>query len=260
MSSRLVFSPGRHTYTLDGERVPSVSGIVRKVSPNDGLIWWSAKSAAQWAATNADALPQMGEAAWTNSATRHHMTLRDAGGATGTAVHSIAERLIFGEPVEAYDPDTKEPYSDDVVRMGEQVARFLDAWDVSPDTALVERCVFHERYRYAGRFDLCAVMRGGARWLVDYKTSPSGPYPDNALQLVGYARASHIQIGDRDMLMPPIDRCAVLWVRPDAWELVPVRTDARVWQVFRHAIPVAAFNSLRREDIVGGALPIPEVA
>jgi hypothetical protein len=60
--------------------------------------------------------------------------------------------------------------------------------------------------------------------------------------------------------MPPVDRCAVLWVRPDAWELVPVRTDARVWQVFRHAIPVAAFNSLRREDIVGGALPVPEVA
>lgn len=260
MSSRLVFSPGRHTYTLDGVRVPSVSSIVRKVSPNDGLIWWGAKSAAQWAATNVESLPAMGEPAWIDSATRHHMTLRDAGGRTGTAVHSIAERIIFGEPVEPVDPDTGEPYSDDVVRMGEQAARFLDAWDVTPDTALVERCVFHEQYRYAGRFDLCAVMRGGERWLVDYKTSPSGPYPDNALQLTGYSRATHIQVGDRDLLMPPIQRCAVLWLRPDAWELVPVKSDNRVWQVFRHAIPVAAFNSLRRDDVIGGALPSPEVA
>lgn len=260
MSSRLVFSPKAHRYTLDGERVPSVSTIVRKVSPNEGLIWWSAKAAAQWAATNAGNLASMGEANWIEGATRHHLTLRDEGGRTGTAVHSIAERLIFGEPVEPVDPETGEPYSDDVVRMGAQAARFLDAWDVSPDTALVEQCVFHEQYRYAGRFDLCGVLRGGDRWLVDYKTSPSGPYPDNALQLTGYAQASHIQIGDRDMLMPPIQRCAVLWLRPDAWELVPVKSDARVWAVFRHAIPVAAFNSLRRDDVVGGALPIPEVA
>jgi hypothetical protein len=258
--SRLVFSPKAHRYTLDGERVPSVSGIVRKVSPNEALIWWGAKSAASWAATNAEHLASMGEAAWIDSATRHHMTLRDEGGRTGTAVHSIAERLIYGEPVETTDPDTDEPYSDDVVRMGEQVARFLDAWDVSADTALVEQCVFNEQYRYAGRFDLCATMRGGDRWLIDYKSSPSGAYPDNALQLTGYANATHVQIGDRDLLMPPVQRCAVLWVRPDAWELIPVRADNLVWHVFRSAIPVAAFNSLRRDDVVGGALPAPEVA
>lgn len=258
--SRLVYSPGRHTYTLDGERVPSVSGIVRGVSPNGGLIHWSARLAASWAATNVDALPTLGEQAWIEQATRAHVAARDAGGRTGTAVHSIAERLIFGEPVEAHDPTTGEDYPDDVIRMGEQAARFLDAWDVTPDTALVEQCVFHEKYRYAGRFDLCAVMRGGDRWLVDYKTSPSGAYPDNALQLTGYARASHVVIGDRDMLMPPIQRCAVLWLRPDAWELVPVKSDNRVWATFRHAIPVAAFNALRRDDVIGGALPKPEVA
>lgn len=260
MSSRLVFSPKQHRYTLDGAWVPSVSSIVRNVSPNDGLINWSARLAAAWCATNVESLPSMGEGAWTGAAARAHLEARDTGGRTGTAVHSIAERLIHGEPVEPVDPDTGEPYSDDVLRMGEHAARFLDVWDVSPDTALVEQCVFHEQYRYAGRFDLCAVMRGGARWLVDYKTSPSGPYPDNALQLTGYARASHIQIGARDMLMPPIDRCAVLWLRPDGYELVPVKSDARVWATFKHAIPVAAFNRLRRDDVIGAPLPEPEVA
>jgi hypothetical protein len=260
MSSRLVYSPKNHRYTLDGAWVPSVSGIVRNVSPNDGLINWSARLAASWAATNVDSLPSMGEGAWIGAAARAHLEARDTGGRTGTQVHSIAERLIFGEPVAPADPDTGEPYSDDVIRMGEHAARFLDAWDVSPDTALVEQCVFHEQYRYAGRFDLCAVMRGGDRWLVDYKTSPSGPYPDNALQLTGYARASHIVVGDRDLLMPPVDRCAVLWLRPDGYELIPVKSDNRVWGVFRHAIPVAAFNRLRRDDVIGAPLPVPEVA
>jgi len=259
MASRLVVGRGRfHTYSLDGERVPSVTGIIGKATGKPQLLKWAAKEAALWAAANVESLPVMGEASWIREATAASDRTRDASAAAGTAVHSIAERLIYGEPVESYDPETKEPYPDDVIRMGEQVARFMDAWDITPDTALVECAVFHEELKYAGQFDLVAVLKGGARWIIDYKTGASGVWPETALQLTGYSRATHVQIGDRDMKMPPIDRAAALWVRPDAWELQPVRIDDDMWRAFRHAIEMAKWAGLRREDCIGAALPIPE--
>jgi hypothetical protein len=259
MGSRLVVGTGRfHTYSLDGERVPSVTGIIGKAIGKPGLLKWSAREAALWAAANVESLPVMGEASWIREASAASDRVRDASAAAGTLVHSIAERLIFGEPVESYDPDTKEPYPDDVIRMGEQVARFMDAWDIGPDTALVECAVFHEELRYAGKFDLCAMMRRNEYWMIDYKTGASGVWPETALQLTAYSRATHVQIGDRDMTMRPIARGAALWVRPDGWELVPVRIDEEMWRAFRHAIEVAKWAGLRREDLIGAALPLPE--
>jgi hypothetical protein len=257
--SRLVGPSGRwHEYSLDGERVPSVTTIIGKATGKPGLLKWAAKEAALWAATHHGELTVMGEAAWIEQAAKASDATRDRSAAAGTAVHSIAERLVYGEPVDAVDPDTGEPYSDDVIRMGRQVARFMDAWDVTPDTALVECAVFHEQLRYAGKFDLVAVLRGGERWLIDYKTGASGVWPETALQLTGYSHATHVRIGDRDLLMPKIDRAAALAVRPDGWELRPVRIDDGMWQAFRHAIEMAKWAGLKRDETIGAALPVPE--
>lgn len=260
--SRLVVGTGRwHTYSLDGKRVPSVTGVIGKATGKPGLIKWSARLAAEWAATHASELDAMGEASWIREATAASDVARDAAAAAGTQLHDIARRLVYGQPVEDADPKTGEVYSDDVVRMGEQVARFMDRWDVSADTALVERPVFHESLRYAGTFDLVAVLRGGDRWLIDYKTGATGVWSETAYQATAYARATHVVIGDDiDMLMSPIARCGALWVRPDAWEFVPLRSDEVVWRAFRAMLAVAEVQSLSRNDMVGAALPVPEVA
>lgn len=256
--SRLVFNEARHTYSLDGVWVPGVTGIIRNATSGLGLLKWSATSAAEWCATHVDELASLGEVGWIAHAVGEANRRRDEAGRQGKQVHSLAQRMIYGEPVEPTDPATGEPYLDDVWRMGEQVARFLDAWDVTPDEAIVEAPIFHDELGYAGTLDLCGILRGGERWLIDYKTSPSGVWPDNALQLTAYARARYIVVGGRDMLMPPINRCAVLWVRPDHWELTPVKSDERVWATFQHMIPVSAFARARREEIVGAPLPEPE--
>jgi hypothetical protein len=133
----------------------------------------------------------------------------------------------------------------------------MDAWQVTPDTALVEAPVFHEELRYAGTFDLVGVLKDGKRWIIDYKTGQSGVWTETALQLTGYAHATHIQIGDRDMLMPPIDRGAALWVRPDKWQLIPCRIDDEMFRVFRHAVEVAKWLRLKKEESIGAALPTP---
>lgn len=262
MSSRLVVGQGRwHTYSLDGQRVPSVTTVLSKgVGGKDGLVQAAAKEAALWALTNLGALDVMGQDSWLDQAKGAHRRAWDAAARVGTQVHSIAERLIYGEPVDTADPDTGELYLDDVVRMGEQAARFMDVWDVTPDTALVETPCFHEDLRYAGKFDLCGVLQDGERWLIDYKTGQSGVWPESALQLTAYSRATHVQIGDRDMLMPPVDRCAVLWVRPDFWELVPVKSDQATWEAFQAAMVVARWFSQPKDDLVGAALPIPGAA
>lgn len=257
--SRLVVTGGRfHRYSLDGQRVPTVTGITRKAVAKPGLLPWAAKSAAQWSAAHVAELASLGEGLWIDRATKAADRIRDESANAGKQVHSIAQRLVYGEPVQTDDPDTGEPYSDDVVRMGGQVAQFMDRWDVSADTALVERPVFSEKHRYAGTFDLVATLRGGQCWMIDYKTGASGIYPENALQTVAYSHATHVVIGGDDVEMPRIDRCAALWVRPDYWELVPLRSDDVVWSTFLSAMRVAEFMSLRVEDVVAAPLPVPE--
>lgn len=256
--SRLVFSEGNHSYSLDAVRAFGVSAVVKRASRPDGLIRWSARSAAEYAAAHTEELAVMGEASWVAHVAKASDRLRDASMVAGKQVHSIAERLVFGEPVDTLDPDTGEPYPDDVVRMGSQVAHFMDRWDVTPDTALVEQMVFHDEYRYAGRFDLCAVLRGGDRWLVDYKTGATGVWPETSMQLTAYSRATHVVVRGHDMLLPPIQRCAALWVRPDGWELVPVKTDEDTFRAFLHAMEVHRWTNRRRDDLIGAPLPVPE--
>jgi hypothetical protein len=256
--SRLVVGQGRwHTYSLDGQRVPSVTSILGKATAKDGLAFAAAKEVALWAAGNLASVDVLGQDSWVNEAKGAPRRAWDAAAQAGTQVHSIAERLIYGEPVDTADPGTGEAYSPDVVAMGEQVARFMDVWDVSPDTALVELPVFHEDLHYAGKFDLCGILQDHQRWLIDYKTGQSGVWAESALQLTGYSRATHVQIGDRDMLMPPVDRCAVLWVRPDFWQLIPVKSDQDTWQAFRAAKVVSDWFSQPKDELVGAALPVP---
>lgn len=257
MSSRLVVTGGRfHRYSLDGVVIPSVTGILSKAVAKPALVNWAAKSAATWAAAHRHEFDQLGELRWVTEAKGAPNRERDESMLAGTQVHAIAQRLIYGEPVDVVDDDGV-PFSDDVVRMGTQVAQFMDRWDVSPDDALVELPVFNEDRAYAGTFDLCATLRGGDSWLIDYKTGRTGVWPESALQLTAYSRATHVQVADRDMLMRPVQRCAVLWVRPDFWELVPVKSDEAQWRAFCAAQELASWAALRNEDIVGGALPIP---
>lgn len=253
--SRLVVGSGRfHTYSLDGERVPSVTGVIGKALGKPGLVKWSAREAALWAAAHVDELPILGPESWIREATTASDRTRDRAADDGKAVHLIAERLVFGEPVPDEGPDGL-PFPDDVRRMGEQVARFQDTWEVSP--ILVECPVFHEGDRWAGTLDLVADLRDGSRWLLDYKTGSSGVWPETALQVAAYGNATHCQLGERDLLMSPIDRYGALWVRPDGWQLVPLVADADTYGVFRHCLQVAAWAAQKRDDIVGAPLPVP---
>jgi hypothetical protein len=251
--SRLVFTDRWHQYALDGKRVPSVTTVCR-VMDKPGLDTWRVKQAAQWAATHAGEVDLMGEEAWTKAAAGAADVAMRAGGTRGRQLHLLAESMILGEPFPEAD-ENGEPITDDVYASAKQLVAFFDAWDVEPIAR--EAFVFNDVHGWAGRLDLVADLRDGRRWLLDYKTG-TGVYPDQSLQLAAYRHASHIVVGDRDLVMPPVDDVAVVWVRPDQWQLIPVRADLETYGVFLSLLPVLAWTKRKPDESVYPPLPVPE--
>ena len=255
--SRLAFSERGHVYSLDGKRVPSVSRIAG--APNKAAMpYAAAREAALWASAHRDAYDVMGDAAWLKSATEAHRIEWNQRADDGRLLHVLAEALVYGHILPS-DHDGK-PVPDHVADMAEQLARFYDAHRVEP--VAHERMVWHERYRYAGRFDLLARLGSdGRRWLLDYKTGASGVWPETSLQLTGYRYATHYvdpENVDRSLDELAIEETGAVWLRPDSWELLPVRSDVKVWDIFRHCGAVAQWLDWKREDSIYDPLPRPE--
>lgn len=254
MSSRIVFNAGRHTYALDGAYVPGVTTVINKAIGKPALIRWSAKLAAQWAATNVEAMTLLGEEEWIATAAKASDRARDEAMRAGTKLHELAESLVYGDELPAEDPQGL-PWPDEIYRSAEQLARFYDAWDVEP--VVHEAIVFHAEHRWAGRLDLIGRLSDNAVWLLDYKTGATGIWPETALQLNAYAKATHIQIAGEDRPMIEVERLGAVWLRPDSWQLHPLRFDPALYAVFGHAMRVAAWTSEAKDANVLAPLPIP---
>lgn len=256
--SRLSYTDRWHQYALDRKRVPSVSKIVGAAIAKPGMNWAAAREAALWAVLHRDALDVLGEEQWVKSAAGAHREEWNRRADDGRTLHTLAESLVYGQPMA--DEVAGQPVARHVADMAEQLARFFDTWDVQPIRH--ETFVFNDRYRYAGRFDLVAELRDGRRWLLDYKTGESGIWPETSLQLTGYRNATHyVRPGDNvDVPMDDlaIEDTAAVWLRPDTWELVPVRSDAKTWGVFIHCGAIAEWAGLKREESVFDPLPRPE--
>jgi hypothetical protein len=259
MGSRLIFTESRHTYSLDGKRVPGVTTVIRKATAKDALPPAAAKETALWAAAHAGELDTLGTDVWVRTAAAAYRDTWNARASLGTRLHEAARQLVTGELLTPADPDTGEEWPDDERRMAEHLARFFDDWDVRPMAA--ERPVFHETDRWAGTLDLVARLGDGRRWLIDYKTGASGIFPETSLQLAAYRNATHLQVETKDGLadwpMPKVDECAALWVRPDGYELRPVRADAAAYLVFRSMLPVADWASWKPEQSIYDPVPVP---
>ena len=118
----------------------------------------------------------------------------------------------------------------------------------------------HAKYLYAGTLDLIADMRG-ERWLLDWKTSASGAYGDTAFQLGAYRYATHLLDTDPGpdgvvIPMPPVDRCGVIWLRADGYDLYPYHVDQAVFRQFLYVQQVAKAAADSR-DYKGDALMPP---
>ena len=127
--------------------------------------------------------------------------------------------------------------------------RFIS--DFEPGFLEVEATAWSETHGYAGTLDFIAMVDGEVV-ITDIKTGKSGAWPDVALQLSAYANADFLidAAGERRPL-PDIDGAAVLTLRPDGYQLIPVRLGDDVFDTFRALIEVSKWEHEVGKTVIG---------
>lgn len=250
MTARIGFDPGRHTYTLDGAWIPSVTGIIGCLD-KPWMKRWAASQVANYVVDNITELPadlaKWGRDGLVSALVKVPDRTSGQAMARGTEVHALAESLIFGAAVEV---------PPELAGMVTGYADFLDAWNVVP--LFTECMVAHERLAYAGRFDLIARIEDEV-WMLDNKTGKN-PYPETALQCAAYARADFLQIPDQDATwdIPDIDRIGVLHITHTGTNLYDLGDIDTAFREFRAAR--ASYEGIRRRARLIGDPLTPPVA
>lgn len=202
---------------------PGVTSILNML-PKGFLKFWAAKEVATYAVENIGSV--VGVAMNDKQAAIDLLKgapLRITGSAAGigTDAHDLFERIAKGEDIGRVHPDL-QPF----------VAHFREFLEVcDPDFIFMEETVWSDEVGYAGSFDALATLRGeagslsGKTLFFDWKTTRSGVHEEVSLQLAGYRHADYIIRPDGSRVpLPATDGAAVLLVRPEGWQLVPIET------------------------------------
>lgn len=239
-----------HWYTdADGNRVPGVTTILSNGVPKPALINWAANTTADYAVDNWQDLTDLGPAKRLDRLKKARFEDRDNAARRGTEVHRLAERALAGEDIAAICPEPLRGHLESYIG-------FLDDFDAQP--VLSETVIMSHQHGWAGTLDLIADFPTlEQRLLCDVKTSRSGVYGETAWQMAGYRYADTYVDGNGDeQPMPLVDGCAVIHVRAEGYDLVPLTVGPAQLRTLRYIQQVAdACETMR--DLVGDALPPP---
>lgn len=219
-----------HSYTIDGEKVDGVTSLLGDGLAKPALINWAANTTAAYAVDNWTELGELSVSARLERLKKCRYEDLDKAARRGTEVHSLAEKLVQGQQVEV---------PEELAGHVEAYVRFLD--DFEPEPILVETTVGSRKWRYAGTLDLVARIAGEV-WILDAKTSRSGIFPDNALQLAMYRHAEVFidgNGGEKPMESLGITRSGAIHIRADGYDLIPLDTGEAVFRDACHVIWVA---------------------
>jgi len=237
----------RHNYEahypgIDQGKVPGITGSINAMD-KPALVGWAKRETAKAALRNFETVrgmvaqypvPPDDERLADHPAVSFLKATpgyqRDAAGDLGTRVHILAEALTGGK---------KPVIADDVAPFAEAYIRdFLEPHKPKFHELYVEAMVYHSGrdgivLPYGGTMDVfCRI--GEETWLLDYKTSRSGVYPETALQLAAGRYAEFIgRPGDpKRYPVPKVDRCGVVWIRPEGAQLIEYKADPQEFQAF----------------------------
>lgn len=234
-----------HRYTIDGEPAPGVTTLLGKGMPKPALIAWAGNTVAAYVADadpeELERLRALGRDNMYDFLKKAPNRDRDRGAARGTDVHTYAERLVRGEPVEP---------PDDIAGYVEAAVAFMNDWRPAP--VLVEALVASRQYRYCGTLDLVADLPDGRRAILDYKTgkplrrpTDKGVYPEAALQLAAYRWCdTYVDADGNELPMSEVGINCSYAVRlyPDGtYRCCPVQTDETVFSYFLNIARVGRF-------------------
>lgn len=228
----LVFYEKSHRYKLDGQWCPGVTTLIKGGLPKDALMYWSARTVAEYVADNpedVEALRRMGRGSMVQALKETPWQKRDTAAVRGTEVHALAERLVAGEEVPI------PPHLDGYVQ---SCVAFLDEWE--PKTLLAERPVGHRAHWWAGKFDYLGQIPDGRVPMIDWKTTASGIWPETAFQLSAYSHAEfYVDEGGHEHPLPEITDTWAVHLRTDGYDVIPVKGDDETYKEFRHIAFVA---------------------
>lgn len=215
--TRLTFSAGNHAYYLKDPdtgrktRVTSVTTLLNLLA-KPALVKWAARTAADYAVDHWDDLAALPLSERQKMIAGAPEQSRDQKAASGTAIHSLAEDMIAGRPVDV---------PPDLLPKVEGLARW---WERSGLTLLAsERRVWSDEddlglCAYAGTFDALVSHPTRGLGIIDWKTG-SGVYGDMGVQIVAYADADWHVEDDTDRPAPVVDWTGIVHVRPDGSSL-----------------------------------------
>lgn len=224
------YASGRtvHGYDVDGTCVPTVTEVLNLLNKG-GLAWWYGQQTFDFMVDRPDEWSFLPREEARNLAAGAGNRTRDAAADIGTAMHGYAETLARTGTMPDIVPDEAAPF---VVSL----AKFHDEW--KPRTLLTEVMVFQKAGTvggaYAGTLDHVCDLPGHGRILLDLKTGGDKPgkvYDSHELQLAAY-RYAQGYVGTTLHPMPEVDGCAILHVRPDFYELIPMEAGPQHHQAF----------------------------
>lgn len=223
----LTFSEGNHTYRLDGQWVPGVTGVLGCLD-KPAIPKWAAAQVAEYVADNTDAvetLRTLGRGAMVNALKEVPWQKRDTSANRGIDLHDALEHLLRDEDVDV---------DDEYVPVVEHGLQFLEDWAIDP--ILTEAFVGSREHRYAGKADLFARYRrpdtGHAGvGVFDWK-SGRALYPEFAWQLNAYAFAEFHGLGGDEAPLPECDAAFGVHIRPDGYDVAPLKFGPDIFAEF----------------------------
>jgi hypothetical protein len=241
-----------HWYKVDGVKFDGVTTLIKGGLPNNGLMSWAARTVAEHVADNIDAvigMRDMGRDSIVGALKGVPWTRSGEAAAKGTDVHGLAQRLTHGEEVDV--PEHLAGYVESCIA-------FLDEWKVRP--ILTEAPVANRVWKYAGTLDLIAdfehPLDGPGVGIFDWKTSGSGIYPEAAYQMAAYRFAeAYLDVDKTEQPLPVVDFGFAVWLRPEAYDVIPVKCDQSVFDDFLYIARVARAAKSNR-DLIGEAVHV----
>ena len=220
----------------NGIKVPGVTTLLSKGLPKPALVNWAARTAAEYAVDNWDALTQSPISERLDQIRNAPNSSKNAAALRGTKLHDAAQQLQEQGTVDV-DPEQ--------LPLVEAYLKFCRDWELHAE--YVESAVYSVTHGYAGTLDLIATLRDGKRWLLDLKTS-KGVYGDMALQQAAYRFSEYLAIDDGEHIpMPQVDAVGIVHVRADGADLVPLTAGRAEFRAFLYVAQVAATSDRLKE-------------
>lgn len=236
-----------------GDSVPGVSAI-KSMYPAPALENWFKKATAEYCVDHVDAVSALAERdregaiELVKGATSRHS--KKAAG-RGTEVHALCEQ-VMRDLLEG-KKSSFQVTKDDMMYL-RNFARFIKEFNVKP--VMVETTIWDHDHRFAGTFDLLAKIDGyDGLSIIDTKSGQSGIYHDAGVQQTAYSWAEfYINEAGEFVDMPQVKQAFGLWLRPDGWALIPLRTDDVMWAHFLRLRELYAYKEKIQDTVVGRAV------